>query len=164
MLFLSLSFFLYNTSKVVTIGFFWPFSRIFCPFSLLYLSDLLCACSFERLLQTVLVRHALNRVGASRVSRTRNRKPFFVCSQITMSTYQLAVVLLFNDVIDLTLADVTASTHLKDADLVKNVKSLLDSKILKLRSPDTEVGIFAVLSCHFEMRVSADNNDDHKEK
>ena len=48
-----------------------------------------------------------------------------------MSTYQLAIVLLFNDSERLTYADVTAVTRLKGKDLERNVTALVDANILK---------------------------------
>ena len=50
--------------------------------------------------------------------------------QIIMSTYQLAVVLLFNEANSLTYQDITSLTHLQDKDLKRNVAALVDAKIL----------------------------------
>ena len=47
-----------------------------------------------------------------------------------MSTYQLAVVLLFNEANSLTYQDITSLTHLQDKDLKRNVAALVDAKIL----------------------------------
>ena len=51
--------------------------------------------------------------------------------QIIMSTYQLAIVLLFNEMDKVTYSEMSSITHLKDKDLERNVTSLLDAKILK---------------------------------
>jgi len=54
----------------------------------------------------------------------------FLNLQIIMSTYQLAVVLLFNESHSLTYRDISTLTHLQDKDLKRNVAALVDSKIL----------------------------------
>lgn len=53
------------------------------------------------------------------------------CTQIVMSAYQLAIVLLFNESEKLTYSDITSVTRLKDRDLERNVSALLDAKILR---------------------------------
>nr|CAB3234693.1 cullin-2 [Phallusia mammillata] len=65
-------------------------------------------------------------------------KPYF----ITLSTYQLAVVLLFNDAVEMTLSDITTSTNLEGVELERCVQSLIESGIILNKekqklSPDT---------------------------
>ena len=55
-----------------------------------------------------------------------------------MSTYQLAISLLFNETRVFTYRELTEQTHLQDKDLRRNVAALVDAKIL-LEHPSQKV-------------------------
>ncbi|CAK8696090.1 cullin-2-like [Clavelina lepadiformis] len=68
----------------------------------------------------------LHHLSQAEVRMQTNIKPYI----ISMSTYQLAIVLLFNEASELTEKEMTVSTHLQDRDLERNLSPLLDAKIL----------------------------------
>jgi len=59
---------------------------------------------------------------------------------ITMGTFQMAVLLCLNNTLSITIKELQESTQLPEKDLVKQVQSLLDAKILNLKSAEVDSG------------------------
>uniref|UniRef100_H2YFG0 Cullin family profile domain-containing protein n=1 Tax=Ciona savignyi TaxID=51511 RepID=H2YFG0_CIOSA len=68
-------------------------------------------------------------------------KPYLV----TMSTFQLAVVILFNDATELSLSEISENTKLKSRDLERNVVALIDANILVKKEQEKKLDEHSVV-------------------
>lgn len=57
---------------------------------------------------------------------------------ITMGTFQMAILLCLNATTTITVKDLLESTQLPEKDLIKQVQSLIDAKIITLIDPKGE--------------------------
>uniref|UniRef100_H2YFG2 Cullin family profile domain-containing protein n=1 Tax=Ciona savignyi TaxID=51511 RepID=H2YFG2_CIOSA len=64
---------------------------------------------------------------------------------VTMSTFQLAVVILFNDATELSLSEISENTKLKSRDLERNVVALIDANILVKKEQEKKLDEHSVV-------------------
>ncbi|XP_078482261.1 LOW QUALITY PROTEIN: cullin-2 [Ciona intestinalis] len=74
----------------------------------------------------------LHHLSQAEVRINFTSKPYLV----SMSTYQLAIILLFNESTELTVSDISQNTKLKDKDLERNIAALTEANILLKTTQD----------------------------
>ena len=78
--------------------------------------------------------YKLNNILKAEVRLTYLKRPYI----ITMGTFQMAILLCLNATTTITVKDLLESTQLPEKDLIKQVQSLLDSKIITSNDPKGE--------------------------
>lgn len=79
------------------------------------------------------------------VRLTYLKKPYFV----TMGTFQMAILLCFNERDELTLKDIQEQTQLPEKELIKQIQSLCESKLTQTQN-EQEMNESSLITLNYE--------------